>query len=75
MLPRFYDIASGEITIDGVRIECIARDDLRRLLAIVLQDTHLFTGTVADNIRFGNLDATDDDIVRAAKGDLCPLLH
>ncbi len=67
MLPRFYDIASGEITIDGVRIECIARDDLRRLLAIVLQDTHLFTGTVADNIRFGNLDATDDDIVRAAK--------
>ena len=67
MLPRFYDIASGEITIDGVRIECIARDDLRRLLVIVLQDTHLFTGTVADNIRFGNLDATDDDIVRAAK--------
>ena len=67
MLPRFYYIASGEITIDGVRIECIARDDLRRLLAIVLQDTHLFTGTVADNIRFGNLDATDDDIVRAAK--------
>lgn len=67
MLPRFYDISSGEITLDGVPLERIVRDDLRGLLAIVLQDTHLFTGTVADNIRFGNLDATDDDIVRAAK--------
>lgn len=67
MLPRFYDISSGELTIDGVSIDKIARDDLRRLMAIVLQDTHLFTGTVAENIRFGNLKATDEDIVNAAK--------
>lgn len=67
MLPRFYDISSGVITIDGQPIEKIVRDDLRRLMAIVLQDTHLFTGTVAENIRFGNLDATHEDIVNAAK--------
>lgn len=67
MLPRFYDISSGEITIDGIPIEKIVRDDLRRLMAIVLQDTHLFTGTVAENIRFGNLNATHEDIVNAAK--------
>lgn len=67
MLPRFYDISSGEITIDGKRIEKIARNDLRELLAIVLQDTHLFTGTVAENIRFGNLNATGEDIIRAAR--------
>lgn len=67
MLPRFYDISSGEITIDGNPIKKIVRDDLRRLMAIVLQDTHLFTGTVAENIRFGNLNATHEDIVNAAK--------
>ena len=67
MLPRFYDIESGEITIDGVPIRDIRMDDLRESLAIVLQDTHLFTGTVAENIRFGNLSATDEDVVAAAK--------
>ena len=67
MLPRFYDIESGEITIDGVPIRDIRMDDLRESLAIVLQDTHLFTGTVAENIRFGNLAATDDEVIAAAK--------
>lgn len=67
MLPRFYDIESGEITIDGVPIRDIRMDDLRESLAIVLQDTHLFTGTVAENIRFGNLAATDEEVIAAAK--------
>lgn len=67
MLPRFYDIESGSITIDGIPIEKIRRGDLRGMMAIVLQDTHLFTGTVADNIRFGNLNATDEEVVNAAK--------
>ena len=67
MLPRFYDIESGEITIDGVPIRDIRMDNLREALAIVLQDTHLFTGTVAENIRFGNLAATDEDVIAAAK--------
>lgn len=67
MLPRFFDIKSGEILIDGVSISNIKRDDLRRSMAIVLQDTHLFTGTVCENIRFGRLDATDEEVVAAAK--------
>lgn len=67
MLPRFFDIESGEITIDGHPIQKIKRDSLRRSMAIVLQDTHLFTGTVRENIRFGRLDATDEEVVQAAK--------
>lgn len=67
MLPRFFDIKSGEITIDGISIQNIKRDNLRRSMAIVLQDTHLFTGTVCENIRFGRLDATDEEVIAAAK--------
>lgn len=67
MLPRFFDIKSGEITIDGYPIQNIKRESLRKSMAIVLQDTHLFTGTVCDNIRFGRLDATDEEVVDAAK--------
>ena len=67
MLPRFFDIKSGEITIDGISTRNIRREDLRRSMAIVLQDTHLFTGTVRENIRFGRLDATDEEVLQAAK--------
>ncbi|MCD8177029.1 MAG: ABC transporter ATP-binding protein/permease [Tannerellaceae bacterium] len=67
MLPRFYDIESGDITIDGHSICEIKRDSLREMMAIVLQETHLFTGTVRENIRFGRLDATDEEVMEAAK--------
>ena len=67
LLSRFYDIDSGKITIDGVDIHDIKRDALRSNIAMVLQDTHLFTGTVMENIRYGRPDATDDDVVQAAK--------
>ncbi len=67
LLSRFYDIDSGKITIDGVDIHDIKRDTLRSNIAMVLQDTHLFTGTVRENIRYGCPDATDDEIVEAAK--------
>lgn len=67
LLNRFYDIQSGSITIDGVDIKNIKRDVLRKNIAMVLQDTHLFTGTVRDNIRYGRPDATDDEVVQAAK--------
>lgn len=67
LLNRFYDIGSGKITIDGVDIKKIKRDDLRRNIAMVLQDTHLFTGTVMENIRYGRLDATDEEVIAAAK--------
>ena len=67
LINRFYDVPEGEITYDGISINKIKKSDLRRSLAMVLQDTHLFTGTVAENIRYGKLDATDEDIVRAAK--------
>ena len=67
LINRFYDIQEGKITYDGINIKKIKKDDLRRSLAMVLQDTHLFTGTVEDNIRYGKLDATHEDIVRAAK--------
>lgn len=67
MLPRFFDIKSGDITIDGVSIQNIKRENLRQSMAIVLQDTHLFTGTVCENIRFGRLDATDEEVMEAAK--------
>lgn len=67
LLNRFYDIDSGEITIDGVNIRDIKLKELRKHIAMVLQDTHLFTGTVRENIRYGRLDATDEEVVEAAK--------
>lgn len=67
LINRFYDIQQGEITYDGIPIREISKTSLRQSLAMVLQDTHLFTGTVRENIRYGRLDATDDDIVNAAK--------
>jgi ATP-binding cassette subfamily B protein len=67
LLSRFYDIAEGSITIDGVPIEEIDRGFLRSNIAMVLQDTHLFTGTVMENIRYGRLDATDEEVIEAAK--------
>ncbi|NDV83333.1 ABC transporter ATP-binding protein [Bacteroides sp. 51] len=67
MLPRFFDIQSGEIAIDGHSIMDVQRESLRKSMAIVLQDTHLFTGTVRENIRFGRLDATDEEVVEAAR--------
>ena len=67
LINRFYDITSGTITYDGIDVRKIRKSDLRRSLGVVLQDTHLFTGTVADNIRFGKLDATDEEIIAAAK--------
>lgn len=67
LLNRFYDIQSGSITIDGVDISHIRRNNLRENIAMVLQDTHLFTGTVRENIRYGRLDATDEEVIQAAK--------
>lgn len=67
MLNRFYEIDSGTITYDGIPIKNIKKADLRQSLSIVLQETHLFTGTIMDNIRFGNPDASDDDVYQAAK--------
>lgn len=67
LLNRFYDIADGKIRYDGININKIKKDDLRRSLGIVLQDTNLFTGTVMDNIRYGRLKATDDECIAAAK--------
>lgn len=66
LLTRFYDIQSGEITIDGIDIKDIKRNSLRNSMAMVLQDTHLFTGTVKENIKYGRLDATDEEVVAAA---------
>jgi ATP-binding cassette subfamily B protein len=67
LINRFYDIADGKIRYDDININKIKKDDLRRSLGIVLQDTNLFTGTIAENIRYGKLDATEDEIVKAAK--------
>jgi len=67
LINRFYDIADGKIRYDGVNINRIRKDDLRRSLGIVLQDVNLFTGTIMDNIRYGKLDATDEECVEAAK--------
>ena len=67
LINRFYDIQDGKIRYDGINIKKIKKDDLRRSLGIVLQDTHLFTGTIKDNIRYGNLGATDEQIYEAAK--------
>lgn len=67
LINRFYDINEGKIRYDGINIQKIKKDDLRRSLAMVLQDTHLFTGTIEDNIRYGKLDATHEEVVTAAK--------
>lgn len=66
LINRFYDVPDGKIRYDGININKIKKDDLRRSLAMVLQDTHLFTGTVRENIRYGRLDATDDEVIAAA---------
>ena len=67
MINRFYEIDSGEILYDGINIQSIKKESLRRSLGIVLQDTHLFTGTIKENIRYSKLDATDEEVVAAAK--------
>lgn len=67
LITRFYDIQDGTITYDGIDIKRIKKADLRRSLAMVLQDTHLFTGTIMDNIRYGRLDATDEECIEASK--------
>lgn len=67
LINRFYDIDDGKIRYDGININKIKKGDLRRSLGIVLQDTYLFTGTVIDNIRYGKLDATDEECIQAAK--------
>ena len=67
LINRFYEIEGGLITYDGIDVKAIRKDDLRRSLGAVLQDTHLFTGTIMDNIRYGRLDATDEECVAAAK--------
>ena len=67
LINRFYDIADGKIRYDGININKIRKSDLRRSLGVVLQETNLFTGTVMENIRYGNLEASDEDCIRAAK--------
>ena len=67
LINRFYDVQSGRVTYDGIDVKDIRKDDLRRSLGMVLQDTHLFTGTIADNIRFGKLDATMEEVQKAAQ--------
>jgi ATP-binding cassette subfamily B multidrug efflux pump len=67
LINRFYEIQSGQITYDGIDVREISKDSLRRSLGVVLQDTHLFTGTVADNIRYGRLEATDEEVEAAAR--------
>ena len=67
LINRFYDVQEGTVTYDGIDVKDIKKDDLRRSLGMVLQDTHLFTGTVMDNIRYGKLDATDEECISAAK--------
>lgn len=67
LINRFYDIQSGKIRYDGININKMKKDDLRRSLGVVLQDTHLFTGTIKDNIKYGNMNATDEEVIAAAK--------
>ncbi len=67
LINRFYDVEHGKIRYDGINIKKIKKDDLRQSMAVVLQDTHLFTGTVMENIRYGKLDATDEEVMAAAK--------
>ena len=67
LINRFYDIQDGKIRYDGINVTKIKKTDLRRSLGIVLQDTHLFSGTVMDNIRYGRLDASDEECIAAAR--------
>lgn len=67
LINRFYELKSGTITYDGIDIRDIKKDDLRRSISLIVQDTHLFTGTIADNIRYGRLNATDEEVLEAAK--------
>ena len=67
LINRFYDVQDGKIRYDGININKIRKDDLRHSLGLVLQDTHLFTGTVMDNIRYGKLDAAEEEVIQAAK--------
>ena len=67
LINRFYDVQKGSITYDGIDVKLIKKDDLRRSLGMVLQDTHLFTGTIEENIRYGKPDATHEEVVAAAK--------
>ena len=67
LINRFYEIEGGLITYDGIDVRDLSKESLRRSLGIVLQDTHLFTGTIADNIRYGKLDATDEEVQAAAR--------
>ena len=67
LINRFYEIDGGAITYDGIDIRNIRKKDLRKSLSMVIQDTHLFTGTIADNIRYGKLNATDEEVMEAAK--------
>lgn len=67
LINRFYDVQKGSITYDGIDVKLIRKDDLRRSLGIVLQDTHLFTGTIEDNIKYARPDATHEEVVAAAK--------
>ena len=71
LINRFYDINQGEITFDGINILEIKKDCLRNVIAVVLQDTSLFTATVRENIRYGNLSATDEQVYEAAKSAKC----
>ena len=74
LINRFYDVPDGKIRYDGININKIKKADLRRSLSMVLQDTHLFTGTVRDNIRYGKLDATDEEIVAGGQAGQCCML-
>ena len=67
LINRFYDVQDGKIRYDGINIKKIKKDDLRKSLGLVLQDTNLFTGTIKDNIKYGKLDATDEEVINAAK--------
>ena len=67
LINRFYDINEGKIRYDGININKMKKDDLRKSLGMVLQDTHLFTGTIKENIKYGNMDATDEEVIAAAK--------
>lgn len=67
LINRFYDIQEGKIRYDGINVKKIKKHSLRRSLGIVLQDTHLFTGTIRENIRYGKLDASDEDVIKAAQ--------
>ena len=67
LLNRFYEIQGGSVTYDGIDVRLIKKDDLRKAMVMVLQDTHLFSGTIMENIRFGRLDASDEEVIEAAK--------